>query len=143
MVLALGTTLNVLLRYLLARPIHGFVELSSLVGAVLLAACMPHLLVTRGNIAVDALGSRLGRRAHRALDRFAALLTTGFFLVMAWQYVRFATELRQTAETIPVLRWPVWPWWTMVAAAILLAGLAGALTLNRAADPATDPAEAV
>lgn len=132
LLLAFGTVVDVLMRYVFARPIRGFVDIASLAGAVLLAACFPYVVTSRSNIAIDALGHRLGERARRWLDRFAALVTTGFFAVMAWQYVRFALDLKTDAQTIPVLRWPVWPWWAVVAACVVLAAAAGLLTIGRA-----------
>lgn len=131
LVLAAATVADVLLRYVFARPIRGFVDIASLAGAVLLAACFPWVLTSRSNIAIDALGQRLGERARRWLDRFAATVTTAFFAVMAWQYVRFALELKEDAQAIPVLRWPVWPWWAAVAACVILAAVAGLLTIHR------------
>lgn len=128
LVLALATTADVLLRYVFARPIRGFVDIASLAGAVLLAACMPHVLARRGNISVDALGRHLGRRWNRWLDRFAACVTAAFFAVMAWQYLRFALDLKSTAQTIPVLRWPVWPWWFAVALLVVAAAAVGFAT---------------
>jgi TRAP-type C4-dicarboxylate transport system permease small subunit len=128
LLLALATTTDVLLRYAFARPLRGFVDIASLSGAVLLAACMPHVLARRGNINVDALGRHLGRRWNRWLDRFAACVTAAFFAVMAWQYLRFALDLKSTAQTIAVLRWPVWPWWLAVAALVVVAAGVGFAT---------------
>jgi TRAP-type C4-dicarboxylate transport system permease small subunit len=130
MVLAFGTVADIVLRYVFARPIRGFVDIASLAGAVLLAACFPFVLSSRGNIAIDALGHRLGARARVWLDRFGAAVSAGFFGVMAWQYLKFAADLKDDAQTIPVLRWPVWPWWTAVACFVLLAALAALLTLR-------------
>lgn len=131
LVLALVTTIDVLLRYTLAAPIRGFVDIASLAGAVLLAACMPHVLASRGNIAIDVLGRALGRGWQRALDRLAAVISAGFFAVLAWQYLRFALDMAQTGQSIPVLRWPVWPWWAAVAACIVIAALVAAATAWR------------
>lgn len=128
LLLALATALDVLLRYVFASPIRGFVDIASLAGAVLLAACFPYVLVVRANISVDMLGRRLGGAFKTALDRFAALVTAAFFVLMAWQYVRFALEMRETAQVIPVLRWGVWPWWAAVALFIVLAAAAAVLT---------------
>lgn len=130
LLLAAATVCDIVLRYGFARPIRGFVDIASLAGAVLLAACFPYVLTSRGNIAIDALGSRLGATARRWLDRFAAAVSAGFFGVMAWQYLRFAVELRDEAQAIPVLRWPVWPWWAAVAVFVCLAAVAGALTIG-------------
>lgn len=136
LLLAVGTVCDIVLRYVFARPIRGFVDIASLAGAVLLAACFPYVLTSRGNIAITVLGSRLGAAAQRWLDRFAAAVSAGFFGVMAWQYLRLAGSLRDEAQTIPVLRWPVWPWWAAVAVFVLLAAVAGALAigLNRKDD---------
>jgi TRAP-type C4-dicarboxylate transport system permease small subunit len=116
-----------------------FIDIASLTGAVLLAACMPHVLASRGNIAVDALGSRLGEGAHRWLDRFAALVTAGFFGLMAWQYLRFAAEMKDTGQSIPVLRWVAWPWWAGVALFIVVAAVVGLLTALHREDPGAAP----
>jgi TRAP-type C4-dicarboxylate transport system permease small subunit len=132
LLLAVGTVADIVLRYVFARPIRGFVDIASLAGAVLLAACFPYVLTSRGNIAIDALGSRLGGRARRVLDRFAAVVSAGFFGVMAWQYLRFAAGLKDEAQTIPVLRWPVWPWWAAVAVSVLLAAVLGLLMIDPA-----------
>ena len=129
LLLAVGTALDVLLRYVFASPIRGFVDIASLAGAVFLAACFPHVLVARSNIAVDLLGRSLGRGAKTALDRFGAVVTAAFFVLMAWQYVRFALEMHETQQLIPVLRWPVWPWWAAVALFVVLAAAAGVLTV--------------
>jgi len=129
LLLAAGTAVDVLLRYAFASPIRGFVDIASLAGAVLLAACFPYVLVSRTNISVDMLGRSLGRGAKAALDRFAALVTAAFFALMAWQYLRFALEMHETRQLIPVLRWPVWPWWSAVALFIVLAAAGAAFTV--------------
>lgn len=128
LLLGMVTTVDVLLRYAFASPIRGFVDIASLAGAVLLAACMPHVLASRGNIAIDMVGRALGHGWRRALDRFAALVSAGFFGVLAWQYVRFALDMAETSQSIPVLRWPVWPWWAAVALCIVVAAMVAVAT---------------
>ena len=127
--LAAFTTLDVLLRWLFARPIPGLVDLVTLCGAVLLAACMPWVTASRGHIAIDALGRSAGPRTRRALDLFGACVTFVFFAVLAWQYVGFAREMYVTGERMAVLRWPVWPWWTAVAACIGFTAVVAGATL--------------
>lgn len=138
LLLAAVTTVDVLMRYAFAKPLRGYVDVAALAGAVLLAACIPHVLVSRGNIAVNAVGSLLGKRVHRLLDRFAALVTAAFVGVMAWQYVYFTLDLKDTAQVMPVLRWAVWPWWAAVCAAIGFAALAGLVTAWRSKEGAQD-----
>jgi TRAP-type C4-dicarboxylate transport system permease small subunit len=128
LLLAAATVVDVVLRYGFASPLRGFVDIASLSGAICLAGAMPYVLARHANIAVDALGRGLGARANRVLNVFGAIVTVGFFSVMAWQYLRFAIDLRETAQTIPVLRWPVWPWWMAVALLIVVAAAIGFAT---------------
>lgn len=129
LILAATTTLDVLLRYAFARPIRGFADVTTLAGAVLLAACMPWVVASRGNIAIDLVGRAAGPRARRALDLFGALVTFAFFAVLAWQYVAFALDMYRSGERMPILRWPVWPWWSGVAACIAITACVAAVTL--------------
>lgn len=135
LLLALATTLDVTLRFVFAQPIRGFADVVALAGAVLLAACMPQVVASRGNVSIDLVGQRLGGSATRWLNRFGALLTLGFFALMAWQYARFALDLRATGETMAVLRWPIWPWWAMVA---LLIGITALVALGTLLDESGD-----
>jgi TRAP-type C4-dicarboxylate transport system permease small subunit len=138
LLLALGTTLDVVLRYGFASPIRGFADVVGLAGAVLLSACMPYVVASRGNIAIDFLGRALGPRAHSTLDLLGGLASFALFALMAWQYVAYAVDLRATGDTTPVLRWPVWPWWSGVALFIAVTAAVALLTL--AAPPEGEPA---
>jgi TRAP-type C4-dicarboxylate transport system permease small subunit len=119
-----------LMRYGFANPIRGFTDVVPLLGAALLSACMPHVVASRGNIAVDFLGQALGPRPKRWFDGFGAGVTALFFSLMAWQYVRFALDMKRTAEVTAVLRWPVWPWWAAVASFIAVTALVALCTLR-------------
>jgi TRAP-type C4-dicarboxylate transport system permease small subunit len=136
MLLAMATVVDIVLRYVFASPIRGFVDIASLAGAVLLAACFPYVLSSRRNITIDALGQWLGGAARRWLDRFAAAVSAAFFSLMAWQYLRFAFELKHDGQSIPVLRWPVWPWWAAVAVFVVVAAVVAWLTLAQKAEDA-------
>ncbi|MGE0310758.1 MAG: TRAP transporter small permease [Lautropia sp.] len=133
--LACCTVADVAGRYLFAAPIRGFNDIVPLAGAVLLSACMPHVVARRGNIAVDFVGQRLGASAARRLDRFGTVLCTAFFGLMAWQYVRFARELAQTGDVTPILRWPAWPWWAAVAGFVAVTAAVGLATIVGRPDP--------
>jgi TRAP-type C4-dicarboxylate transport system permease small subunit len=137
--LALLTVADVTGRYLFATPIRGFNDVVPLAGAVLLSACMPHVVARRANIAVELVGQRLGAAASRRLDGFGALLCTAFFVLMAWQYIRYAIELQANGEVTAILRWPLWPWWGAVALFIAITAGVGLLTLGTA-DPAPESA---
>ncbi|MEO8279764.1 MAG: TRAP transporter small permease [Ideonella sp.] len=134
LLLSIGTAVDVALRYLFASPIRGFVDIVGLAGAVLVSACMPHVVACRGNITIDFLGKALGGQAHRWLNRFGAFAVLVFFATMAWQLVAFAVDMYQTGQTMPVLRWPVWPWWAAVALCFSLTAGVSLATLGSDGD---------
>lgn len=134
LILAAVTTGDILMRYLFATPIRGLTDLTMVAAAALLAACMPHVVASRGNISVDFVGRSLGTHALKALNFFGAVVTALFFAVMAWQCALYALDMYQAGEAMPTLRWPVWPWWTAVAVFTLLTALVALATLT---DPST------
>jgi TRAP-type C4-dicarboxylate transport system permease small subunit len=136
LLLAIVTGGDVFMRFVFASPIRGLTDVTMVVAAVLLSACLPHVVASRGNITVDALGRRIGPRAYRALNFFGALVTCLFFAVMAWQCIGFALDMRSAGETMPTLRWPVWPWWSAVAVFISLTALVALATLT---EPREEP----
>lgn len=121
--LAALTTTDVLLRWTLARPIVGLGDFVTLAGSVCLAACMPWVAASRGHIAIDVVGKAAGRRVRRALDGFGTALTAAFFAVLAWRYVDFVADMYRSGDVTPVLRWPEWPWWSVVGACLALTAL--------------------
>src|SRR5215470_1190362 len=97
MLIAAGVTvLDVLMRWLAGTAITALNEITALIFAVAVAACMPAWL--------DALGSGL-------------LLV--FFFILAWRIGVFAEHLLQQGRTTVILQVPQAPF--MYAVAILLA----------------------
>lgn len=117
--IAIGTLADVLGRSLFGAPIRGYNDFAALAVAVTCAAFFPALIARRGNLTVTLLGRALGPRACRLLDGFGAFVTSAFFAAMAWQYVRYATEMARAGERMAILRWEVWPFWWAVTLAIV------------------------
>ncbi len=118
--LSLLTTLDVALRWLFGLPIHGVNDISSVVMAVVIAACLPTSFAEKQNISVDILGSMLGRRANAVLSAFGSLVTLIFIAIMAWHFVPYAHGISESGQRTWVLGWPVGPWWWAATAMIVL-----------------------
>lgn len=121
---ALLTMADVLLRWGFNAPIRGVNDVSALLTAVVVAACFPILMMRRGNVTIRLLGEALGPRTARLFDVFGALVSSAFFGLMTWQYIRFSAEMASANESSPILRWPSAPWWWAVTALIAVATLA-------------------
>ncbi|MCZ4291727.1 TRAP transporter small permease [Hoeflea alexandrii] len=115
LLLALMTTLDVLLRWLFQTPIQGVNDVSSVVMAVVIAVCVPANLAMKQNIKVEVFGAIAGKRLNALLELFASLLTLVFIVAIAWQFVPYARGLYENGDKTWVLGWPIWPWWSLAA----------------------------
>lgn len=129
LVLAILTTLDVFLRWAFAYPIHGVNDVSSVVMAVVIAACIPSNLINKQSISVEVLGNVLGPRGRMVIVAFASLCTTVFIVLMAWQFVPYAADLYENGQRTWVLAWPVWPWWYFATGCIVVAAVVQVMVL--------------
>lgn len=111
LVLAMMTTLDVLLRWLLRAPLHGVNDVSAIVMSVVIASCIPANLAARQNITVELAGPLLGEKVERFCRFFASLVTLAFILLLAWKFIPYTEGLYNSQRRTWVLGWPIWPWW--------------------------------
>lgn len=121
LILALMTTADVLLRWLFKAPIQGVNDVSSVVMAVVIAACIPANLAMKQNIRVEVFGSLGGRGVGQLLECLSSILTLVFIALIAWEFLPYAAALKANGDRTWVLGWPVWPWWSVAAVMIWLA----------------------
>lgn len=129
LLIAMFTVADITGRYVFGKPLIGYVDVAGLATALVVSTFFPLLLLRRGNITLQLLGKLGGHWGHVLLESFAALVTLGFFALMAWQYVGFAADAVAAGERMPVMRWPTGPWWWGVTLFIFLAALAALFVL--------------
>ena len=120
LLLAIGTVLDVLLRWLFNSPIVGLGDTYSLFMALILASCFPLCIYNRGNVTIRFIGNALGPRARNIFDAFGNLVTLLIFSVMAWQFWLYTDQIALDGESTWVLSWPVSPWWRAVTILIII-----------------------
>jgi TRAP-type C4-dicarboxylate transport system permease small subunit len=120
LLLALGTVLDVLLRWLFNSPIVGLSDTYSLFMAMVLASCFPLCIYNHGNVTIRFIGKILGPRGKNILDAFGNLVTLCFFALLAWQLWLHTDQIARDGETTWVLSWPVSPWWRVVTILIIV-----------------------
>ncbi len=120
LVLAVMTTFDVLSRWLFDAPIYGVNDVSAIVMAVVIAACLPANLASRQNITVEFLGNLLGWRAKAFLDGLGGLVTLAFVALVAWRFIPYTVEVTNSGQTTWVLKLPIAPGWWVATAFLLL-----------------------
>jgi TRAP-type C4-dicarboxylate transport system permease small subunit len=106
--LMLLTIADVGLR-ILGRPIVGTYELVGLAGALAIGLSLPLTSWVRGHIYVDSFVARLPRMPRAILNVATRLLVLALFLLIGWNLIRYAMDLRSAGEVTPTLRVPFFP----------------------------------
>jgi C4-dicarboxylate transporter DctM subunit len=118
LIVASATVIDVLMRWLASTAITALNEVTALVFAVAVAACIPAGLATGVNLRIDLLARWLTGRVAAWLDALGALLLLLFFCILAWRIGIFAGNLMQQGRTTVILGWPQAPF--MYAVSLLL-----------------------
>ena len=102
------TCADVVLRFL-RRPIPGTYELVCFLGAVAVSFAMAHTSVQRGHVAVSLVVRLFPRRIQGLIDTVTTILGFVLFLLIAWQSVLYANDLRASGEVSLTLQLPFYP----------------------------------
>jgi len=113
--LTLLTIADVFMRWLFNSPIDGVADLSPLIVAVAVSAAFPLAVIRRYHISIGFLGHLLTPRWRSAFDVLSSAVTAVFFILLAWQFIRYGMTLHDNGQTTWLLRLPVAPWWAAVA----------------------------
>ncbi|MCB1397953.1 MAG: TRAP transporter small permease [Rhodobacter sp.] len=124
LVLAIMVCADIVLRALFDHPLQGVNDVSAMVMAVVIAACIPKMLLLKQNISIEVLGQTLGGRWRKALDAFASVVMLGFFALMVWKFIPYAASVTASGERTWVLRWPIGPWWWVATGFLAVAVVA-------------------
>ena len=119
MLIAAGVTVgDVVMRWLANTAITALNEITAMVFAVAVAACMPAGLAGGVNLKIDLLARWITGRLAAWLEALGALLLLIFFAVLAWRIGVFAESLMNQGRTTVILQWPQAPF--MYAVSFLL-----------------------
>jgi tripartite ATP-independent transporter DctM subunit len=119
MLIAAGITVaDVLMRWLASTAITALNEITAMVFAVAVSACIPAGLAGGVNLKVDILARWLTARAAAWLDALGGALLLLLFAVLTWRIAVFAGSLAEQGRTTLILGWPTAPF--MYAVAFLL-----------------------
>ena len=129
LILSIMVVLDIVLRTVADYPLKGVNDVSAMVMAVVIAACIPQSLIAKQNISVEVLGQVIGGRVNLALQALASLAVFVFFLLVAWQFVPYAQSVMASGERTWVLRWPVGPWWCVATVGFCFSAVAQLMVL--------------
>ena len=117
------TFVDVVMRYVVNRPLRGSLEITELLLLVLIFAGLP--LVTHANehVTMDLIDRLLGERGRRLLGQLVELVCASLMFLLTWLMWIRAGRIAAYGDTTDVLRIVVGPFVYFMVAMILLSGL--------------------
>lgn len=116
-VLMMLTTVDVIGRYVLNRPLPGAFEITEMALAALIYCGLPLVSQRREHIVIDTFDHFMSRTVRRACDMTAEVLCSATLFGLAWLVFRRASRVLAYGDTTTVLRLPLAP------VAYLMAGM--------------------
>jgi len=99
---------NVLMR-IPWKPVPGTVELTEILGAVLLTMGVAYCQIVKGHIFVSVLVERFSPRVQGIIDAFTAIIALFFSSALAWETVVFAGRMMKRGYATAHLLIPIYP----------------------------------
>jgi TRAP-type C4-dicarboxylate transport system permease small subunit len=102
------TASDVMLR-LVNHPIVGTYELVCFGSALVVGFSIPYVSFRRGHFFVDFLINQFPRRMKIGFQVTTRIMAVAFFIVLSWNLVKYALDLRRVGEVSPTLNIPYYP----------------------------------
>jgi TRAP-type C4-dicarboxylate transport system permease small subunit len=103
------TCIDVTMRYFFSRPLPGTYDLVGLMGAIIAAFAMPYTLLKGSHVAVDLLVRMLSVKKRLIIETTTHLIGIVLFLIMVWQCMVLASDMKIAGEVTPTLQLPFYP----------------------------------
>jgi TRAP-type C4-dicarboxylate transport system permease small subunit len=103
------TCTDVSMRYFFNSPIAGTYDMVSLMGAIIATFAMPYTMLAKGHVAVEILIRSLSRRTQLVIETATHTVGMVLSLVLVWQCIILALDMRAAGEVTPTLLIPFYP----------------------------------
>jgi len=115
LVMMLGTTTDVVLRYIFNRPIKGAFEITELLMLTVVALGLAYTQTRKGHVFVELVSRRFSPRGQAVNDAAVYLVSLGICLLIAWRVVT-AARVTQVTNMVasPVVEVPIYPFYYLM-----------------------------
>jgi TRAP-type C4-dicarboxylate transport system permease small subunit len=109
-------TAEVLMRYVLNRPLPGHLELTQLLIAPAVFLALSWVQAQRGHVGMDLLHERLSPRGRAMADCVTLTLALGTFVVITWFSASSTWTAWEVGDVTPTSN--ITTWWSRAAVAV-------------------------
>lgn len=117
-VMMMLTAIDVVMRYIVNRPISGAFELTEYMMAIFVPFSIVYCADQKGHVSVELLLKKFPQSVQRCVGILTSVLTMLFAMFMAWQNILYVGETYSDKLTSAVLLIPAFPFIAPVAIGI-------------------------
>ncbi|MCO6388588.1 TRAP transporter small permease subunit [Aliihoeflea sp. 40Bstr573] len=118
------TTFDVVGRYFFGRPLYAAFEVTEILMGLTIFAGLPLATAARENITISILVERMSQKVQDFGTRFFELVCAAICFAMGWRMWAYGARLWRTGDQTLELRVPIGLLAQVMAALVILAGLA-------------------
>lgn len=118
------TTFDVVGRYFFGRPLYAAFEVTEILMGLIIFAGLPLATAARENITISILVERMSQKVQDFGTRFFELVCAAICFAMGWRMWAYGARLWRTGDQTLELRVPIGLLAQVMAALVILAGLA-------------------
>jgi len=103
------TAIDVVMRYIVNRPISGAFELTEYMMAIFVPFCIAYCAEQKGHVSVELLLKRFPKSVQRSIGILTSVLTMLFAGIVSWHNILYIGETYSDRLTSSVLLIPAYP----------------------------------
>lgn len=116
-------TAGVVMRYAFGTPLLGINEIVQLTAVALVMASLPYCTVREEHVAVDLFENRIGKWGRFIGDILSRALSGLVLAILCYRAILKMADSWQWGDATNMLRLPLWPFYTVLAAGAGLCAL--------------------
>lgn len=117
------TVINILTRRLVGWSILGSSEYVSVLMAIIIGCSLAYCAMLDGHISVEVLVQKFPLAVKRLLIAVLRVISFLFFMLAAWQLIRYGNRIRVSGEVTPTAEIQFYPFIYIVAFGIFILSL--------------------
>ncbi|WP_162409146.1 TRAP transporter small permease [Acuticoccus sediminis] len=127
--IATYTSIDAIVRKLASTALPGAVDVVGYGLGIVIALGLPYCTMQLGHVAVPVFVTMIPGRLGAVVRRLAPLLSTIFFVLMAWQIGRVALKRMASGDQMWMIAVETWPIWIGITALLCVTALTQAAVL--------------
>jgi TRAP-type C4-dicarboxylate transport system permease small subunit len=132
LLIAISTVVDVLGRAFFNAPLFGLNELSPLLIAIAVIACIPVGLSRGVGLSIDIVGAHVPASVKSHLESIGGFATLLFFCILAWRVGVVAHDFEAARRTTPIVALPIAPFiWTVTLGLIVCAAVQATVVFSQ------------